>query len=223
MKAFLEIKGIDYTPVLHEAAQPNEALMRWTGQNSAPVAIFGDERPRSHWSEMLMLTERLQPAPSLIPSDEEDRALFWGICHTICGEDGFGWSARIVTFDAIARVSPDIPLDGVKHKYLSGESLDHALTRLVAIMDMLARRLKQQKDAGRGYFVGNAMSAADLYWTVFSNMLAPMDHAINPMPDHYREWCTAAGQALGREIPPVLIDHRDEMLRQHFPHLPFSF
>jgi hypothetical protein len=45
VKAILSIKGIPFTPVVQEGGQPNEALVAWTGQSSAPVAVFGDERP----------------------------------------------------------------------------------------------------------------------------------------------------------------------------------
>ncbi len=94
VKAFLTIKRIPFSPVAEDGGQPNEALLPWTGQNSAPVPILDDERPRAHWSELLMLAERLQPEPRLVPANEDERTLMFGIAHALCGEDGFGWSAR---------------------------------------------------------------------------------------------------------------------------------
>jgi glutathione S-transferase len=214
VKAFLAIKGIAFTPVIQEGGQPNEALVAWTGQNSAPVAVLDDERPRAHWSELLLLTERLRPEPRLVPADEDDRTLMFGIAHALCGEDGFGWSARLLTFEAIQSTTGG-PMDHMKRKFASGASLDHAMKRCASIMAMLARRL----ETGCPYLVGDAFSAADIYWTVFSNMVAPMDAAACPMPDYYRLWTSTVAGMLEAPVPEVLIAHREWMLRDHF-HLP---
>ena len=222
VKAFLAIKAIPFTPVIQEGGQPNEALAAWTGQNSAPVAVYGDERPRAHWSELLMLAERLQPEPPLIPADEDERTLMFGIAHALCGEDGFGWSARLLTFDAIERTTGGVPMDHMKRKFASGAPLDHAVRRCRAVLDMLARRMKTQTEAGRLYLVGETLSAADIYWTVFSNMVAPMDETACPMPDFYRMWTQTVGGMLGAPVPDILIAHRERMLREHF-RLPMWF
>lgn len=216
VKAFLGLKGIPFTPVIQEGGQPNEALVRWTGQSSAPVAMLDDERPRAHWSEILMLAERLQPDPPLVPADEEARALMFGIAHTLCGEDGFGWSARLLTFEVIRRMTDAVPMEHMRHKFASGAPLDHAARRCVSILDMLARRLERQAAAGSPWLVGEALSAADIYWTVFSNMVAPMDEAACPMPEYYRLWCKGAAGMLGAPVPDILIAHRERMLRAHF-------
>jgi len=212
VKAFLAIKDVPFVPVVQEGGQPNAALAAWTGQSSAPVAVLDDERPRSHWSELLMLVERLQPEPPLIPAGEEDRTAMFGIAHALCGEDGFGWSARLLTFEAIERTTGGVPVDHMKRKFASGASLDHATQRCRAIMAMLARRL----EAGSPYLVGEALSAADIYWTVFSNMVAPMDASACPMPDFYRVWTRTVADMLGDPVPEILIAHRERMLRDHF-------
>lgn len=222
VKAFLSIKGIPFTPVIQDGGEPNAALVAWTGQNSAPVAMLDDERPRAHWSELLMLAERLQPEPRLIPADEDDRTAMFGIAHALCGEDGFGWSARLLTFEAIQATTGGVPMDHMKRKFASGAPLDHAAKRCVSIMDMLARRLDRQAAAGSAYLVGDALSAADIYWTVFSNMVAPMDEAACPMPEYYRVWTRTTGEMLGAPVPDMLIAHRELMLRDHF-HLPLWF
>ncbi len=222
VKAFLAIKAIPFTPVIQVGGAPNEALLQWTGQNSAPVAVLDDERPRTHWSEILMLAERLQPKPRLVPADEDERAIMFGIAHAICGEDGFGWSARLLTFEVIQSMTDAVPMDHMKRKFASGASLDHAGKRCVAIMDMLARRLERQAGEGRSYLVGEALSAADIYWTVFSNMVTPMEADACPMPDYYRAWTTATGEMLGVAVPDILIAHRERMLRDHFK-LPMWF
>lgn len=216
VKAFLSIKRIAFTPVIQEGGQPNATLAAWTGQSSAPVAVLDEERPRAHWSELLNLAERLEPEPRLIPANEDERTAMFGIAHELCGEDGFGWSARLLTFQAIESTTAGVPLDQMKRKFASGASLDHAARRCVAIMDMLARRLDAQRAAGTAYLIEEVLSAADIYWTVFSNMVAPMDDAVFPIPDYYRVWTRTAGSLLGAPVPDILIAHRERMLHAHF-------
>ena len=60
-KSILAYKGIEYTPVYQEGAGENEALRQWTGQTSAPVAVYDDLPPACHWFDLLMLAERLAP------------------------------------------------------------------------------------------------------------------------------------------------------------------
>ena len=74
------------------------ALKAWTAQESAPVAAYNDERPRSTWIEQLYLAERLAPNPPLIPAAIDDRILMFGYCNEICGENGFSWSKRLLLF-----------------------------------------------------------------------------------------------------------------------------
>jgi glutathione S-transferase len=219
-KAIFQLKKIDFTPVIQVGGAANEELRAWTGQNSAPCAVYNDERPRSHWSELLLLAERLQAEPRLVPVDEDDRTAMFGIAHEICGEDGYGWSARLVTFEIIE--SAGIPMDGMKRKFTSSAPLTHARTRMSAVMGSLARRLEHQKKSGSEFLVGNSVSAADIYWTAFSNMLAPFDQKDCPMPDYYRAWCEGAAQLAGLQVPANLIAHRERILQRCFT-LPMWF
>lgn len=221
-RAIFDMKRIDYHPVLQEGGHPNEALLAWTGQNSAPCAVFESERPRSHWSELLMLAERLCPEPRLIPIEQEQRAQMFGICHELCGEDGFGWSCRLLMIDMVERQDGSIRMDLLRRKFTSGDNLDHAARRIASIMSMLAARLERQRSIGSKYLVGNALTAADIYWTTFSNLVAPMDHADCPMPDYYRDWGNGCIARAGCEVPGILIEHRQFVLKTHWD-LPMWF
>lgn len=215
-RAIFDIKGVDYHPVIQEGGAPNEALMEWTGQNSAPCAVLDNERARSHWSEILMLAERLAPEPRLVPEDQDERAALFGIAHELCAEDGFGWSARLLMFETMERQESPIPLEHMKRKFSSGGSVSHAATRAANIMQMLARRLEKQTAAGSRYLVGSRLSAADIYWTTFSNLVRPMDHADCPMPEFYREWAKGCVGMIGTTVPEILIEHRQHILKEHF-------
>ncbi|GGD80527.1 hypothetical protein [Croceicoccus mobilis] len=221
-RAFFDIKGIDYWPVIQEGGAPNEALRQWSGQTSAPCAMLDDERPRAHWSEILMLAERLAPEPRLVPDDEDERTAMFGIAHELCGEDGFGWSARLLMLEVMERQLSEVPVAHMKRKFSSGGSLAHSAMRAGAVMEMLARRLERQQAAGSPYIVGDRLSAADIYWTTFSNLVAPMDEADCPMPDFYREWSRGCLELIGIKVPAALIAHRQHMLKTHFV-LPMRF
>jgi glutathione S-transferase len=213
-KAIFDIKSIDYTPVLQVGGAANEELRAWTGQNSAPCAVFDDERPRSHWSEILLLAERLRPEPRLIPANEDERSAMFGIACEICGEDGFGWSARLLTFEVIE--SMGVPLDGMRRKFTSAASLEHASKRIGAVMDSLSRRLEKQRASGSSYLIGHTLSAADIYWTAFSTMMVPFDAVDCPMPDYYRAWCDGCAKLAGVQVPHNLIEHRQRILHASF-------
>ena len=221
VRAIYDIKGIDYVPVEQQGASANEGLRKWTGQNSAPCVMIDNERPRSRWYEMLMLAETLAPEPRLIPADQAQRAQMFGILHEICGEDGFGWSGRLIQFDILQRQST-LALDGMLHKFGSSVSLQHAIDRMISIMRWLAEVLEAQQSAGSRYMVGDSLSAADIYWTTFSNKVAPIDQAICPMPGHYRQMCEIGAAAIGYDVPAILIDHRDYLLDTYFT-LPLWF
>lgn len=60
-KAIMAYKGLAFTPVLQQGGGENEALRNWTGQTSAPVAVYDNLPPACHWLDLLMLAERLAP------------------------------------------------------------------------------------------------------------------------------------------------------------------
>ena len=91
-----EVKRIPYVRVRQTPLASDAALLAWTAQTSAPVAVYEQERPRSSWVEILQLAERLAPEPALIPRDPEQRMRMWGLCHEIAGDGGFGWQRRLM-------------------------------------------------------------------------------------------------------------------------------
>lgn len=215
VREILDLKGIDYIPVIQEGGSANEALREWTGQTSAPVAMYNDDRARAHWSEMLMLAEKLAPEPRLVPVDEQERMEMFGILHELCAEDGFGWSARLIVLDMIDQAGAHDVATWMRGKFASGSTLDHAAGRIRTVVAALAARLDRQQAAGSDYLVGTVLSAADIYWTTFSNMVAPIPHEHCPMPESYRAWSDMTRQASKVEVPDSLIAHRDRILQDY--------
>src|SRR5206468_3568146 len=92
-KGILHIKGIEWAAV--RLVYDSEPLKAWAGQRSGPVAMYEQEPPRSGWDEILLLAERLAPAPSLLPADPAERAQVLSLSRELCGEGGLGWSRRL--------------------------------------------------------------------------------------------------------------------------------
>jgi len=214
-RAIFELKKIPFLPVEQVPGGENEALKRWTGQNSAPCAMLDDERPRAHWSELILLAERLAPEPRVVPEDEDERTLMFGICHELCGEHGLGWSLRLILLGGQSAIQTDA-YSSLAIKYGSGTPIDFSVRRFNAIIGMLARRLESQKARGSRFLVGNAVSAADIYWTAFSNMLESMPVDTCVSPDFYRGFGEALAPYLDEPLPRSLIDHRDFILEHYF-------
>jgi glutathione S-transferase len=215
VRAIYDIKRIDYVAVEQLPGEPNEALQAWTGQSSAPVAMLDDDRPRVTWHEMLVLAERLAPAPRMIPADEEDRALMFGICHALASDDGFGWAIRELLFERIAP-SDEATRARMRRKFRNRVDAAHSIARVRSIMAMLAGRLEAQEQRGSGYLIGDALTAADIYWTCFSNLVAAIPPEQCPMPEFYHELARNAVRELGFGAPEILIRHRDRILADHF-------
>jgi len=226
-KSIFHAKALAYTPVAQFPGMPNEDLVEWTGHANAPLAIHDGEAPRSTWADILFLAERLAPEPRLIPDDAADRALMFGIGHEICGEHGFGWSRRLMMLDAL--LAPEAgdggrragEILGARYGY-SKEAAAAAPARVATVLRMLSTRLERQKAAGHDFFVGNALSAADIYWAAFAVLLAPMDSQLCPMPDYLRGWYTNLGPMVSAALDPRLLAHRDRIYRNYLQ-LPMSF
>jgi len=95
-KGICHVKRIPFTRVRQELGGTNEILAAWTGQTSAPVAAWNDERPCTTSLEILFLAERIAPDPPLLPDDADERARMFGYCHELIGEQGFGWCRRLL-------------------------------------------------------------------------------------------------------------------------------
>ncbi|MEJ7926191.1 glutathione S-transferase C-terminal domain-containing protein [Sphingobium sp. AN641] len=217
IKAIFDIKGIDYIAVPQEPGQENEPLRAWTGQTSAPVLMYHDDKPRIGWAEKLVLAEQLQPEPRLLPADQDERIAVMGFCHEICGEDGLGWNARLMLLSG--ERGPRDQDDGnslMRKKYVSPVTNDYARKRVLAILDSMVRRLEAQAARGQPYFFGDRLTAADIYWPSFSNLFAPMSADLCTMPDYFRGIGPLLEIYLEQPVPRILLDHRDYIVRTYF-------
>jgi len=218
-KAVFHVKRLPYTAVAKPPEGERVDLLRWTRQTSAPVAMYERERPRSGWSEILFLAERLAPEPRLVPRDPAERLAALGLAFEICGETGLGWSRRLMILPQQAASEHD----SMPWKYgLEDETaVSTAADRVNEVLGLLARALAAQRARGERYLVGQGLSAPDLYWATFSNMVAPMSAAHCPMPGKLREIYESSA-SLGIVVDPTLIEHRDFIFEEHLA-LPMVF
>ena len=70
--------------------------------------------------------------------------------------------------------------------------------------------------AGVKYFVGDELSALDIYWTAFANLLDPLPKEQNPMPEGLRRGFTATDPVVKAALDPLLLEHRSRIFREHF-------
>jgi glutathione S-transferase len=211
-KGILHIKGIEWAAV--RLTYDDELLKEWAGQRSGPVAVYENERPRSGWAEILLLAERLAPKPSLLPQDAAERALVFGLAHEICGEGGLGLQlVHAGLHDAGGfpeRVSKYL---GKKYGH-SPEAGAAAGARVAALLRMLVARLKAQQQAGSRYYVGNALTAVDVYSATFTAMFGPLPPEQCKMEASTRAAFASLDNETEAALDPILFAHRDMMYAQ---------
>jgi glutathione S-transferase len=210
-KGIFHIKHIPWVAV--RLTYDSEALVQWAGERSGPIAIYDDERPRRGWAEILLLAERLAPSPPLLPKDASMRALAFGLAHEICGEGGLGWSRRLQLVHAGLNNAGGFPERVSKYlgkKYGYGPDVGAAASARVAeLLRMLAERLKAQREAGSRYYVGEALTAVDVYSATFMTMFRPLPPAQCAMEASLRSMFENRDPIIEAELDPVLLEHRD--------------
>jgi glutathione S-transferase len=217
-KTIFEIKGLDYVAAPWLPGEANAEIVAWGGEASAPIVAWAKEKPINRWIDILYLAERLAPQPSLLPVDAMQRALMIGLSHEICGEMGIGWNRRLQLFaSAYASGSPptNISRMGGKHGYNETDA-KAAGGRIAESLRALAMQLKSQYARGVGYFVGDTVSALDIYWTAFANLLDPLPKEQCPMPDARRLGFVVTDPVIMSALDPLLLEHRSRIFREHF-------
>lgn len=226
-KGFFCVKKIEYKPVLQEPGGENRALREWTGQTLAPVAIMDEEPPLPALSDILWLAERLAPEPALIPSDLRARVEMFGLLREITGQNGLGGSRRLVMLAGNLERQPPGPArewsEGFAKKFrLTADAVEPARHRVMEILGFLTRRLREQRERGRSFFVGAELTAVDIAWAAFAAMFDPLPDEVCPMPMGLRRMYTEDDPEVLAVLDPILVEHRDAIYRD-FLALPIEF
>ncbi|MGP0060961.1 MAG: hypothetical protein ACLPID_16925 [Beijerinckiaceae bacterium] len=216
-KGILHIKGIEWVAV--RLTYDSEPLKKWAGQRNGPVAIYENERPRPGWAEILLLAERLVPTPSLLPSDPAERALVFGLAHEICGEAGLGWSRRLQLVHAGMQNAGGFSKTvanylGKKYGY-SPEVGATSGARVAELVGMLVARLRAQREAGSRYYVGDSLTAVDVYSATFTAMFDPLPPDQCEMDHSTRTAFETRDAQTEAVLDPILFEHRDMMYAEY--------
>jgi glutathione S-transferase len=222
-KGILHVKNLDWKAVRLD--YDDKKLAEWAGGRTGPVLFYNGDRPRSSWTNILILAERIAPAPALIPADAAERALMFGFAHEILAEAGLCWSRRLQLIHAGLQgdggfAPPVAQYLGKKYGYRP-DSEPAATRRVVEILGALATRLRVQQAAGSGYFIGETLTALDIYSAAAMALILPMPPEHCDMHEKLRttfEWRNDQTEAA---LEPILIEHRDRIYAQHLE-LPLS-
>ena len=221
-RAILDYKGVDYVPVLQVGAGDNPELLAWTGHRNAPVAIYEDEAARTGWLEILNLAERLGRGDALLPEDINHRMQMVALTNELIGEGGWVWQMRLLMLGlggpeqaaAAAQKNPMYAQYG--YSQASHElARNRALDRIETFADYAREQLANSR-----YLIGNALSALDIYWVYFSQIMQTLPEEVCPMPRGLRQSYDLGSAACG-VVVPELIEQRDWILAEY--RLPMDF
>ncbi len=212
-KGIFHVKGLDCQYAAQSDSDPEQAIAGWAGDSTVPVVAWQDEPLRTGWVEILLLAERLNPDKPMLPADWEDRATVFGIGQEICGEMGLGWAARNMlvgnSFSENAEGFHPKVATFLAGKYGYRASEDYR-ARVIDILTGLSARIEC-----RNYLVGNTLTAADIYWAAFANLIDPLPEDLLPMHPGFRKSYSAADDGVKAAISPALKAHHLRVYTNH--------
>ena len=216
LKNICYVKKIPIIRALHpmmgvdkETGEDRQArLYELTSQTSLPTMLHNEERPRNVWTEQLALAEAIgaPDSPLLIPEDFESRVDMFGLCAVVLAEDGLVWNMRIMN---------DGPL-GRKYGYSEAASAA-APAKVAKVLALLDRRLQSQAEQCSKYLVGNAVSAADIYWATMSMCVTATPPDLMPVTQQNQGMlkffaANAKNPVIAEALSPRIEDHQRYIL-----------
>jgi glutathione S-transferase len=104
---------------------------------------------------------------------------------------------------------------GAKYGYNAGDAKE-AGRRAAGSLGALSGQLKAQYARGVKFFVGDGLSALDIYFTSFMNLLDPLPEAQCPMPEAWRPAFKVSDPQVSAAMDPILVEHRDRIFKSYF-------
>lgn len=215
-KGIFYVKGLDCQYAAQGDGDPDDAIANWAGDSEIPVVAYENEPLRTGWAEILILAERLAPEPALIPSDAQLRSELFGLSHEICGEMGLGWCVRLLLLQSEMghssnRTFPSAAAATLAGKYgFNPSHVQQAESRVAEVLALLDAAL-----GDRDYFLGDSLSALDIYWATMANLLAPLADAELPMSSSMRGVYTTTNPVILDALTPGLKDHQQRTYDNH--------
>ncbi len=210
-KGLFHVQGVAVLAVRSVRDDPEVPV--FARAHNVPSVMFDDEPPRTIWSEIVMLAERLGVPGALVPTASAARVRMMGLIHELAGEDGVGWCARLLMIDASLRTGGARGFPLPVARYLASK-YGHSEERAAAARPRMITALWAISEAlGDGpYFGGEAPNALDVYSATFLTPLCPIPEEDCPqMIPGLRAAFATAHEAMGGELPPALVEHRRRM------------
>ena len=88
-------------------------------------------------------------------------------------------------------------------------------------MGMLVARLKAQRAAGSRFYIGDSLTAVDVYSATFTAMFGPLPPEQCDMEASSRTAFEMRDAQVAAALDPILFEHRDMMYAEHLE-LPLS-
>lgn len=226
-KGIFHVKQLEWNACYHDPK--SREMSAWTGSRSAPAVMYNDEAPIESWLDILMLAERLSPKPALFPEDPTQKEQVLALCSDLCGEMGLGWSRRLdsvhkglngKSLEEGGYPEPIAQYLGHKYGYQAEKAADYG-QQTIALLNKLAQQLKEQQAKGRVFYVGDSLTAVDIYSATFMACFKPLPEDQCPMYEPIRKVFTALDEDTKAALDPILLSHRD-YIYQHFLALPLT-
>lgn len=215
-KALFTIARVPFVVV--RATPRDPAIWAWTHAHNVPVVFHDDEPPRTVWSQIIALVDRLAPN-TVLPAAIDRRVTTMGLIHEIAGEGGLGWNARMlmihagITTDGARGFAPPVAKYlAAKYGYAAG-GIESARARAIEVLGALATRLGDAP-----YFGGEHPDVLDAYVATFLTPVTHIAEADCPrMAAPVRAAFAVAADELGALVPPALFALRTRMFEHHLP------
>jgi len=226
-KGILHIKQLEWSACYHDPR--SREMSAWTGSRSAPVAIYNNEAPAESWLDILLLAERLAPQPALLPQDPAQRELAISLCQDLCGEMGLGWTRRL---DGVQKglngkslseggyPEPIAQYLAQKYGYEAERGPDYSKLT-INLLKSLSTRLKDQQANGQPFYIGDSITAVDIYSAAFMAYFKPLPAEQCPMHEPMRAVFEALDEETKAALDSILLEHRD-YIYNHYLALPLS-
>ena len=226
VRYLLHVRGVDYTMAAPDRTD-TARLYEATRQESVPTLFVDGERPYNTWLEQTYKAAALGDGPSLIPASSAERVVMFGLMNEIQGEGGLLFNKRFAMIPPEGACAGSSTTPFLSHptpvalagnafgeKYgWSPEAAAGAEDRIVEILGALDAQLVKQQQSGSRFFIGAALTALDVHWAAFSNMVAPGDASLlphnNPHSMPLNVFSATNTPRIEAAITPLLLSHRE--------------
>ena len=215
-KLLFHVKNIPWRAVRLDPSDDQQ--VEWTGEKSAPVAIYDNESPRGDWDQILLLAERLAPDPSMLPADPSEKTAMLAIAKEIMSKGGLLWFRRLQLVDAglkdeggFSKPVAEYLARKYGHSEQSGVEADKTV---IHYLNKLSAMLREQRDAGSRHFRTDGLSCLDIYSAAAMALFKPLPQDVCAMRESTRAAFETLNPATAAALDPLLIEHRDAVYEE---------